>query len=98
MHIMVGLFGQSVGGPSKPSYVRASRPFCPISSVAIQHKELRDWVVKSIACGHQCIKMCRQRDTHVLTQAPSSLTTCRSKCRRVGIGMYVFQYSNRHLS
>ena len=67
MHIMVGLFGQSVGGPSKPSYVRASRPFCPISSVAIQHKELRDWVVKSIACGHQCIKMCRQRDTHVLT-------------------------------
>ena len=65
MHIMVGLFGQSVGGPSKPSYVRASRPFCPISSVAIQHKELRDWVVKSIACGHQCIKMCRQRDTHV---------------------------------
>ena len=62
-----GVIWSVSGRPFKASrlYVRASRPFCPISYVAIQHKELRDWVVKSIACGHQCIKMCRQRDTHV---------------------------------
>ena len=72
------------------SHVRASHPFCPISSVAIQHKELRDWVVKSIACGHQCIKMCRQRDTHVLTSL--KLLSAPERCRDGLVCVFIYIY------
>ena len=85
-----GVIWSVSGRPLSKSHVRASHPFCPISSVAIQDKELRDWVVKSIACGHQCIKMCRQRDTHVLTSL--KLLSAPERCRDGLVCVFIYIY------